>query len=301
MDLTSGFELPDIPVQKINDPMLEDKGISLSVLRADLVHPIISGNKWFKLKHNLIKAREQGHSTLLSFGGAWSNHLHALAEAGRLYDFQTIALIRGELHSPLNACLTDAHNAGMQLESISRTLYKQKHSTYFILDLKQRFGQFYLIPEGGANREGVRGCAEIVHCYKQQDYDLVCMACGTGTMLTGVVTRSSIPVLGFQVLKGANYLKNQVKDNLHHYGLLPQCDWSINEEFHFGAYAKVTDELLSFITRFEEQHNIPLEPVYSGKMLFGIYELIKKRDFFPQNRSILVIHGGGLQGRRGYI
>ena len=301
MDLTSGFELPDIPVQQIKDPLLEERGVSLSVLRADLVHPIISGNKWFKLKHNLIRAREQGCSTLLSFGGAWSNHLHALAEAGRLFDFHTLGLIRGELHSELNACLTDTVNAGMQLEGISRTLYKQKQSADFLLDLKQRFGKFYLIPEGGANWEGVRGCAEIVDCYKEQDYDLVCMACGTGTMLTGVVTRSSIPVLGFQVLKGANYLDKQVKANLDQYGLFPQCDWSINEEFHFGAYAKVTDELMNFIARFEQQHNIPLEPIYSGKMLFGIYELIKKRDFFPQNKSILIIHGGGLQGCRGYI
>ena len=103
------------------------------------------------------------------------------------------------------------------------------------------------------------------------------------------------------MLKGANYLDKQVKANLDQYGLFPQCDWSINEEFHFGAYAKVTDELMNFIARFEQQHNIPLEPIYSGKMLFGIYELIKKRDFFPQNKSILIIHGGGLQGCRGYI
>jgi 1-aminocyclopropane-1-carboxylate deaminase len=301
MDLISGFELPDIPVQKIYDPLLEERGVSLSVLRADLVHPIISGNKWFKLKHNLIQARQQGCSTLLSFGGAWSNHLHALAEAGRLFDFHTIGLIRGELSSPINACLADATQAGMQLESISRALYKEKQSADFLQQLKQRFGEFYLIPEGGANREGVRGCAEIVACYQEQDYDLVCMACGTGTMLTGLASSSSIPILGFQVLKGDNYLRKQVEDNLRQYGLSPQCDWSVNQDFHFGGYAKVTDELFNFINCFEEQHNIPLEPVYSGKMLFGIYQLIKKRDFFPQNKSILVVHGGGLQGRRGYM
>ncbi len=300
MDLSPEFSTPDIPVQTINDPLLEGTGVSLSILRTDLIHPVVSGNKWFKLKHNLIKAREQNKTCLLSFGGPWSNHLHALAEAGRLFDFQTIGLVRGELPSPLNPCLADASASGMLLQPVDRSTYRQKTNPEYLASLQELYPDAYLIPEGGANREGALGCAELNLYYDEQQFDLVSMACGTGIMLTGLATSSAIPLMGFQVLKGDAYLERQISNNFQHFGLTSQCRWSINDRFHFGGYAKTTDELITFINRFERIHNIPLEPVYVGKMLCGLYQLIKKRDFFPQNYRILVIHGGGLQGNRGF-
>lgn len=300
MVLPLAFSIPEIPVQVINEPWFKDSGVSLSILRTDLVHPVISGNKWFKLKYNLLRARQQGKTTLLSFGGVWSNHLHALAEAGKQYGFSTIGLVRGEIPEPLNACLRDTEQAGMQLVSMSREAYRHKHELNTLKDLETQFGDFYLIPEGGANREGALGCAEIPSLYNEFNYDLICLACGTGTTLTGLISSSTVPVLGFQVLKGASYLKNQVTSQLQEFALTPTCDWTINTDFHCGGYAKTSVKLMHFLADFEARHGVPLEPVYSAKLLYGIYELSKKRDFFPQNCSILVVHGGGLQGCRGF-
>jgi 1-aminocyclopropane-1-carboxylate deaminase len=298
--LINDITLGEIPIQPIHDNLLSMSGIRLSILRLDMIHPEISGNKWFKLKYNLERARVEGRDTLLSFGGPWSNHLHALACAGSEFSFSTIGLVRGELPSPLNACLEDAKNAGMELHSLSRIDYKEKDKPEFIKQLKKQFGNAFLIPEGGANKTGALGCAEINNLYPQS-FDLVCIACGTGTTLAGMASSSQTPLLGFQVLKGKGYLRNQVNSLLQQYQLSASCKWDICDEYHFGGYAKVSDELLQFCTEFEALHDIPLEPVYSGKMLFGLYQLIKKRDFFPQNCSILAVHGGGLQGRRGFL
>jgi 1-aminocyclopropane-1-carboxylate deaminase len=298
-DLTR--ELPDIPIQPVNDPVLASAGIRLSVLRLDLLHPVISGNKWFKLKYNLARARQRGLENLLSFGGPWSNHLHALAFAGAEYGFSTTGIVRGELPETLTACLLDARKAGMHLNGIPRCEYAQKHDAGYISQLQSQFGPFYLIPEGGANREGIQGCAEISSLYSQLDYDMVCLACGTGTTLAGMALSSRIPLMGFQVLKGAGYLAGAVKAMITGYGLQESCPWHVNGNFHFGGYARVSPELMQFLTEFEMRHGIPLEPVYSGKLLYGIYALAKKRDIFPRNSRILAIHGGGLQGLRGYL
>lgn len=300
MDLTVGFTLPDIPVQPVSDPALAAAGVSLSVLRLDQVHPVISGNKWFKLKHNLLRAREAGRDTLLSFGGPWSNHLHALAAAGQIFGFRTIGIVRGELPSPLNPCLQDAGTAGMLLRGISRRDYAARDAPAFIAALREKYGDFHLIPEGGANREGMLGCAEITSLYRQEDFDRVCLACGTGTMLAGMATTSRVPLLGFQVLKGTGYLSGAVENLFDRYDLAPACSWAMEERFHGGGYARVSPELMQFLTEFRERHGIPLEPVYSGKLLYGIFQAVKKRDIFPQNSRILAVHGGGLQGLRGF-
>lgn len=291
----------DIPVQAIRDPVLDAAGMALSILRLDRIHPLVSGNKWFKLRHNLEAARAQGHDTLLSFGGPWSNHLHALAFAGQLCGLRTIGVVRGELPSPLNACLSDASAAGMQLAGVSRADYARKAESDFIASLQARFGPFYLVPEGGANREGLLGCADIPALYDQDSFDLVCMACGTGTMLAGMALTSRLPLVGVQVLKGAGYLKAEVERYFSQYDLAPAASWRILEDWHHGGYARVSDELLHFLTEFEARHGIPLEPVYSGKLLYAVYAAAKKRDIFPQNSRILAVHGGGLQGLRGFI
>jgi len=299
IQLNKDFTLREIPVQHIHDRFLTKSGVRLSILRLDLIHPEISGNKWFKLKHNLKLAREEGRDTLLSFGGPWSNHLHSMAYAGQYFGFSTIGLVRGELPSPLNACLQDASNAGMELHPITRADYKEKEKPEFLERVKKQFSNVFLIPEGGANRAGLEGCTEITSLYPPA-FDLVCVACGTGTTLAGMASASKTPLLGFQVLKGKGYLKNQVNTLMQQYQLSATCQWDVCDTYHCGGYAKVTNDLMRFVTEFERQHGIPLEPVYSGKMLFGLYNLIKERDFFPQNYSILAIHGGGLQGRRGF-
>ena len=300
MDLPTDFSQPAVSIQQVEDRMLVEAGISLAILRLDQLHPVISGNKWFKLKYNLAKAREQGKDTILSFGGAWSNHLHALAQAGHMQGFRTIGIVRGELPQPLNPCLQDAAKVGMALHGIPRSQYKDREKPHFVDWLRSRFGDFHLVPEGGANREGALGCAEITALYDQGAFDVVSMACGTGTMLAGMASTSRLPLLGFQVLKGKGYLQRQVNSHLEEFGLQPACRWSILEDYHFGGYARTTGDLMRFLTEFEQAHGIPLEPVYSAKMLYGLHNLVKKRDFFPQNCSILAIHGGGLQGRRGY-
>lgn len=294
-------DLPDIPVQPVEDPVLAAAGIRLSVLRLDLVHPVISGNKWFKLKYNLARARETGRNCLLTFGGSWSNHLHALAFAGAEFGFRTTGIVRGELPDPLNACLQDARNAGMHLSGISRHDYGRRHDPALIADLEDQHGPFHLIPEGGANIEGVRGCSEIPVLYPQADFDLVCLACGTGTTLAGMATTSKVPLMGFQVLKGQGYLAGTVRGMIRTHGLTERSPWSVDDTFHFGGYARVSPQLMHFLTEFQARHGIPLEPVYSAKLLYGIFALAKKRDIFPQNSRILAIHGGGLQGLRGYF
>lgn len=300
MDPVTAFTLPDIPIQSCVDPELEKTGTRVDVLRLDLLDPVISGNKWFKLKYNLTRARTEGRQTLLSFGGAWSNHLHALAEAGRRFGFRTIGIVRGEPGEGLTACLEDAQAAGMILEWAGRDAYRNRDGAEFLTALRQRHGDFYQIPEGGANREGAMGCAEIVSLYDQAHYDLVCLACGTGTTLAGMASASQTDLLGFQVLKGTGYLAGRVTALGRTWDLPLVCRWAVNDDFHGGGYAKTTPVLERFIQQFEHRHGIPLEPVYSGKMVMGLFELVKKRDFFPQNSRILLIHGGGLQGRRGF-
>lgn len=295
------FKLSVIPIQKVEETFLSKAGISLSVLRTDLLHPQLSGNKWYKLKYNLLSASEKGIDTLLSFGGVWSNHIHALSAAGRLFGFKTIGVIRGELADPLNSCLKDARENGMRLYPVSRELYRQKNTPAFINSLHDQFGDFHLIPEGGANTLGIKGAAEILDDIDVSPYHTIAVACGTGTTLAGML--SSVPpqvgILGFQILKANGYLKREVEHMIQANKLNTPDNWHINDQYHFGGYARITRELHSFCKDFMKSSSIPVEPVNSGKMLFGLYDLVK-RDFFPQNSSILAIHGGGLQGLRGF-
>ncbi|MDT8399989.1 MAG: pyridoxal-phosphate dependent enzyme [Pseudomonadales bacterium] len=280
-------------------------------MRTDLLHPELSGNKWYKLKYNLQAARTSGFSTLLSFGGAWSNHLHALAAAGRLFGFATIGVVRGDSETPLNPCLQDAVANGMRLVFVDRASYRRQQEPAFIDSLRRQYGHFYLIPEGGANLAGMQGCAEIPAGIRGA-YDHIALACGTGTTLAGLVgsawwlteewsVKALTPprILGFQALKGRGYLSAEIQRLLRNSGMKGHCRWSVNEDYHFGGYARTKPELLAFIEAFERDTGIPLEPVYSGKVLYGLQDLIK-RDFFPRNSRILFVHGGGLQGRRGF-
>ena len=279
---------------------LKRKGLRLTVKREDLLHPYISGNKFRKLKYNLKEAKDKGYSTILTFGGAFSNHISAFAYAGKLHGFKTIGVIRGdELADDFEKVLTEnptlrfAHSNGMEFKFVSRSKYREKANPEFIDSLISELGRFYLVPEGGTNELAVKGCEEILTAH-DASYDYICVSVGTGGTISGLINRASEEqnVVGFPSLKG-NFLEDAIRKNIH-----DGKKWELIKEYHFGGYAKINEKLISFINDFYQQTTIPLDPVYTGKMMFGIMDLVKK-DFFKSNSSILAIHTGGLQGIEG--
>lgn len=247
----------------------------------DLIHPEVSGNKWFKLKNNLLEAQRSGLRTILTFGGAFSNHIAATAAACKLLGFKSIGIIRGEESSVSNSTLAEAKQNGMQLHFVSRENYKRKEDQNFINELKKEFGDFYLIHEGGNNELGIMGCSEILT--ESMDQDLVLCASGTGATYVGLLKA----IKPHQKLMVVNALKGGDDKE----GLL--------NNYHFGGYAKHTSELLEFKSKFENDHNIPLDYVYTAKLFFAAFDLINK-DKIPENSTVLIIHSGGLQGNAGY-
>ncbi len=287
-------------LQKINDAVTDKHKINLYVLRIDLIHPTISGNKNFKLKYNLQEAKKQDKKTIITFGGAFSNHIAATAFAGKENGFETIGIIRGDEFEKLNSTLKIAQENGMQLHYVSRELYRDKDALYKYVSEKFSAENYYLIPEGGSNKLGVEGCKEILELI-QIPFDYVCCACGTGATLAGIILSMSNEqkAIGFQVLKAENYIEKEIKNWLKEFNHEQKNNWQINENYHFGGYAKRTSELINFVQQFEKENSIPLDFIYTGKMMFGIYDLIEK-DFFNTNESIVAIHTGGLQGNDGF-
>lgn len=282
----------EIPTQKIQ---LSTNSVSVSIRREDLIHPIISGNKFRKLKYNLVQAKAENQDALLTFGGAFSNHIAAVAFAGKEQGFKTIGVIRGdELESKIseNPTLQFAQECGMQFKFITREAYRHKTEADFIENLKHEFGSFYLVPEGGTNELAVKGCQEIL-TKEDADFDFVCCAVGTGGTISGIIN-SILPhqkVLGFPALKG-DFLKEDIRK------FAQKDNWEVITDYHFGGYGKVNPELIAFINEFYEVNRIPLDPIYTAKMVFGVMDLIQK-NYFPENAKILLIHTGGIQGIAG--
>lgn len=272
-----------------------DKNIQLFIKREDLIHPFISGNKYRKLKYNLLEAISLNHDAILTFGGAFSNHIAATAFAGKEIGFKTIGVIRGEeLESKIdeNHTLSFARENGMQFHFISRDDYRKKNSEIFLNQLKKKFGNFYLIPEGGTNQLAVKGCEEIL-TFKDSNYDYICTCVGTGGTISGLINSSleGQKILGFPALKG-DFLIKEISN------FATKRNWKLITDYHFGGYAKINTELVTFINDFKSKYRIPLDPIYTGKMLFGLFDMISKGRFKP-NTKILVIHTGGLQGIAG--
>ncbi|MEO8253015.1 MAG: pyridoxal-phosphate dependent enzyme [Flavobacterium sp.] len=269
--------------------------ISVTIKREDLIHPVVSGNKFRKLKYNLLQAKKENKKTLLTFGGAFSNHIAAVAFAAKEQGFHSIGIIRGdELRDKMatNPTLQFAQECGMQLEFVSREKYRLKSESSFLDALKQQFGDFFLIPEGGTNQLAVKGCQEIL---TQEDhvFDYICCAVGTGGTISGIIN-SSLPhqkVLGFPALKG-DFLQDEIRI------FVKDENWELQTEYHFGGYGKVNNELICFINQFYNDNRIPLDPIYTGKMVFGVIDMIQK-NYFPAHSNILLIHTGGLQGIQG--
>ncbi len=274
---------------------IENPNYSLYIKREDLLHPHISGNKFRKLKYNLAQAKKETKTSLLTFGGAFSNHILAVAAAGNENGFKTIGIIRGEeLQNKIaeNPTLQKAQDFGMVFEFVSRENYRQKNNQDFIVKLAEKFGDFYLLPEGGTNDLAVKGCEEIL-IQSDESFDYICCAVGTGGTISGLIncSKSSQQVLGFPALKG-DFLREDICK------FVQNPNWELVTDYHFGGYAKVTTELVQFINDFYQKHQIPLDPIYSGKMVFGVLDLIKK-EWFPKGSKILLIHTGGLQGIEG--
>lgn len=270
-------------------------GYSLVLKREDLLHPFVSGNKFRKLKYNLKAAQEQDHDTLLTFGGAFSNHIAAVAAAGKELDFNTIGIIRGdELKDKIseNPTLSFAIDCGMQLHFISREAYRHKDEIEFISNLKDQFGNFYLLPEGGTNALAVKGCEEILS-HENDSFDYICVPVGTGGTMAGLVKASNEnqQVIGFSSLKGTFHASEIEKHT-------SKNNFNITDDYCFGGYGKIDINLIRFINEFYEKTNIPLDPVYTGKMMYGIMDLLKK-GHFKENSRIFAVHTGGLQGIAG--
>ncbi|WP_243699463.1 1-aminocyclopropane-1-carboxylate deaminase/D-cysteine desulfhydrase [Flavobacterium caseinilyticum] len=269
--------------------------IEIHIKREDLIHPFVSGNKFRKLKYNLLQAKIENHQTLLTFGGAFSNHIAAVAFAGKEKGFKTIGMIRGdELEDKVseNPTLSFAQKCGMQLEFISRVDYRLKSEVSFLENLKQKFGHFYLIPEGGTNELAIKGCQEIL-TKDDAEFDYICCSIGTGGTISGIIN-SVLPhqkVLGFPALKG-DFLKKEIRI------FVQNENWELVTDYHFGGYGKVNAALIEFINQFNLENQIPLDPIYTGKMVFGVIDLIKK-NYFPAHSKILLIHTGGIQGIQG--
>ena len=289
------------PIQQIKGSLYEKRKIRLFVKREDILHPLISGNKWRKLKYNILAAKEQEYQTLLTFGGAFSNHIAAVAAAGKEWDFETIGIIRGEEHLPLNPTLQLAQQNGMQFHYMDRSTYREKNSPEVISRLRGQFGPFYLLPEGGSNPLAVKGCAEIIDELDPTDYDFICAPCGTGGTLAGLLVglNRNRQVLGFPALKGGSFLKKDIDTLTEAYNGKTYHNFQLLTDYHFGGYAKRSPELLNFIRIFKDTTGIPLDPIYTGKMFYGLHELIEK-GYFKPGSSILAIHTGGLQGIEGF-
>jgi len=282
------------PIQEVRLDTLEQAGVRLLVKREDLNHPLVGGNKWWKLLHNLAEAKRQGKGTLLTFGGAYSNHIYATAAAARELGFKSIGIIRGEEILPLNATLQFARKQGMTLRYVSREEYRQKDSEEFQQRIYREYGDIYLIPEGGTNALAVKGCAEFANTLRDISFDYACLAVGTGGTIAGLIDglNPAKRIVGVSALKG-NFLKAEVASLIK-----PDAagNWSILTDYHHGGYAKTTPELLDFVRSMDRYRHLPLDQVYTAKMMWAIVEEAK-RGAFERGSTILAIHTGGLQGR----
>ena len=281
--------------QYLELPLLKEKEIRIALKREDLLHPLVSGNKYRKLKYNLKEAQQSGYRHLLTFGGAFSNHIAATAAACKMHNLDSIGIIRGnELADSWqeNPTLKMAHENGMRFKFVDRETYRKREELDFLASLREEFGEFYLVPEGGTNALAIKGCEEILE-EEDKVFDIICVCVGTGGTITGLIKASNNnqQVLGFPVLKG-DFLENDIKE------LTEKRNWRLDLNYHFGGYGKINEELVAFINQFKRQTTIPLDPVYTGKMMYGLLDRVKNDNFVP-GTQILAIHTGGIQGING--
>ena len=286
-------------LQHLDEPVATARGVRLLLWRDDLVNPNLPGNKARKLKYNLAAARQQGHETLLTFGGAYSNHIAAVATAGRLYGFRTVGLIRGEelATSRINPTLAQAAADGMALHYLDRSRYRQRADPAFVAEQLSRFGPAYVLPEGGTNALALSGCAELVaEIEAQTALDALAVAVGTGGTLAGLLTglAGRKEAVGVAALKNGAFLRGEVDALTQRAAGEVFTKYSVETDYHFGGYAKCPAELLAFVQQFRGRHGVLLDPIYTGKLLFGVLDMIG-RGHFRRGSTVVAIHTGGQQ------
>jgi len=280
------------PLQQLNDALFNAHDVNIFIKRDDLIHPQISGNKWRKLKHNLINAKEHNKSLLISFGGAYSNHIHALAHAGKEFGFKTLGIIRGE-YDPSNPTLQYAQSCGMELKFISRLEYKQRYDTQYISDLEKAYPDSVVIPEGGTNDLALLGFSDLINEIPREQSDYLICPCGSGGTSAGLLANSdeTQTIISIPVLKKAKYLYDEITQLTGNH----KANFEFFDQYHQGGYGKVSLQLLDFIQMFNQQHDILLDPIYNGKMMMAFYDLLEK-GHFKRGSSITLLHTGGIQG-----
>jgi 1-aminocyclopropane-1-carboxylate deaminase len=301
------MEAPESPIEEIHAEDWARRGVRLFIKREDArylpAYPgdrCLGGNKLRKLKYNLLAAEEQGHDTLLSFGGAYSNHLAALASASRIFGFRAIGVVRGEAAPSLNPTMRHAAACGMIIEYLDRARYRQREAPELLAQWRERYGPYFLVPQGGTNAHALPGCVELAAEIRRQCQgappDVVAVACATGGSLAGLIAgmEGESRLLGVAVLKGG-FLTHAVRELLEPTPARDFDNWAVLDEFHGGGYAKVSPPLRHFIRQFQAEHGVPLDPVYTGKLFFALYQLLE-RGVFPPGSRVLAIHTGGLQG-----
>ena len=275
---------------------------TVSVLRLDEIDPYVTGNKGFKLKHNLLELQAEGHARLLTFGGAYSNHLVAAAAAGQRLGIETIGVVRGELIEPLNPRLSFALRCGMRLHAMTRADYQRKESEQVLSDLRATYGDFYCIPEGGSNALGVRGCEEIADFLwweSSAEKRVVALACGTGSTMAGLIrgltmrSAKGIEVVGISVINAPGVMAGAVSSWLNSDADSCGMRWRTIDDCHFGGYAKSTPKLCDFVARYSSLHDIPLEPVYTGKLFWWLNRELQSGQL-QEDTEVILIHSGGL-------
>lgn len=281
------------PIVELKLSIFEKANVRVLVKCEYLNHPFISGNKWWKLKYNLEAAVKLDRKTILTFGGAYSNHIYATAAACRELGLKSIGIIRGEETLPLNPTLSFAKECGMELHYVSREAYRKKNEESFLQNLKDQFGDFYLIPEGGTNELAVKGVKEFAQSLSQEaEFDYLCLPVGTGGTMAGMIegVDKSKQVLGFVSLKGGEFLEDEIRTYTE------KTNFKLLHDYHFGGYAKMTQSLTDFTNQFEKDHSFQLDPVYTSKMMFGVFDLVRK-GFFKKDSVVMILHTGGLQGK----
>ncbi|SDE01793.1 1-aminocyclopropane-1-carboxylate deaminase/D-cysteine desulfhydrase, PLP-dependent ACC family [Dyadobacter soli] len=294
MDLLSS-QIPT-PLQRLMNAATEKAGVALYIKRDDLIHPTVSGNKWRKLKYNLLEAKARSETAVLTFGGAYSNHLYATAAAGNALGLKTIGIVRGlELENKENATLQFCRERGMQLHFVTREEYRQRNSKDYLKHISNRFDRPYLIPEGGTTALALKGVAEMVYEVRDQLGslpDFIATAVGTGGTAAGILSAGA-NALAFSALKGGDFLRDDISE------LLNECktpgNLALLTDYHFGGYAKWNNELLAFMQDFRAEFGIQLEQVYTAKMFYGLFDLIQK-GYFKAGTTVVAVHTGGLQG-----
>lgn len=298
------FSYHPTPVQELSHhPVADRAGVRILLKREDLNHPVVSGNKWWKLKYNLEAVLQTTHRTLLTFGGAYSNHIYATAAAASALNLHAIGVIRGEEYRPLNATLQFATDNGMQLHYVDRTTYRNKSSYKFQQWLGERFGSFMSIPEGGTNQLALKGCAEFAaNELKPISFDHLYLAVGTGGTMAGIIcglADEKRHVAGIPVLKGGGFLEEVISNFIMEFSGRGYNNWSLRTDFHHGGYGKTTRELLSFIDEMKTRYDTPLDHVYTGKLLWAVMQQINSGTF-KRGETILILHSGGMQAAHAF-